>query len=237
MHVLNLSNDIALADGDPPQNKEGNPKSVGYMLIHREGEDLQSTFVSVLEPYSKQPFIRSVTRLDNNNGGNVALQVDKIDGSTDYILYNPDTKNIMSLNNGISMTGNIGYIKRSAGKVQKAVIINGTELRDGKTIIRSVGAFTGKVIKMNKETSGGGYIWVNAKLPIDGSLNGEQLMVATNADRDATYTISKIERDGELSKIYCGDISFVRGQKSDQYLYDFETGAEFKIALHKVWTK
>ncbi|MES2378844.1 MAG: heparinase II/III family protein [Bacteroidota bacterium] len=237
MRVLNSSNDIALADGDPPQNKDGNPKSVGFMLMHRQGEDLQSTFVSVLEPYSKQAFIRSVIRLDNGKDNKVALQVNKTDGSTDYILYNPDTKNVMRLNNGISLTGNIGYIKKSAGKVQKAVLINGAELRDGKMNIRSAGAFTGKVVKMNKETSGGGYIWVDAKLPTDGSLNGEQLMVATNIDRDATYAIDKVERDGELSKIYCGDISFVRGQKNDQYLYDFEEAAGFKIALHKVWTK
>jgi hypothetical protein len=237
MHVLNASNDIALADGDPPQNKEGNPKSVGFMLMHRQGEDLQSTFVSVLEPYRSQPFIRSIVRLDNGNSDNIALQIEKIDGNTDFILYNPDTKKVMRLNNGISLTGNIGYINRSADKVQKAVLINGTELQYGKTILRSTGSFTGKVIKINKETSGGGWIWVDAKLPIDGSLNGEQLMVTTNTDRDATYTIQKIERDGELTKVYCGDISFVRGQKNDQYLYDFEIGAEFKIALHKVWTK
>ena len=49
----------ALADADPPQNKAGNPRRLGYALLHRKssGDELSSTFASVIEPYRKQPFI------------------------------------------------------------------------------------------------------------------------------------------------------------------------------------
>ena len=103
---------------------------------------------------------------------------------------------------------------------------------------------------MNKKLSGGGWILVDTKLPADGSLNGEQIIIATDQARDATYTVRNVERQGDLTKIYCGPITFVRDfvggtmevrtftlpKSYDKgYLYDFEEGAGFKITSHKVW--
>lgn len=232
VHVLNQNDDAALADGDPPQNKAGNPKSIGFMLLHRSGADLQSNFVSVIEPYSHHPTIKTVKRLDNGKGDYIALQIDKTDGTTDYVIYNPSAKKV-TVNKNISLTGTIGYVRETAGKVNKGILVDGTSLKAGKIHISSTGSITGKVVKMNKELAGGGWIWVDAKLPLDGSLNGETLMIDNDNDRDAAYTIRSVERDGNLTKIYCGPICFVRGQKGGKYMYEFNEGASFKIATHK----
>ena len=81
MYALSQSQDVALADGDPPQNKPGNPKKLGYVLMHRAAPDLNSTFVSVIEPYKQNPFIKSVKRLDDGKGTEVAIQVELADGT------------------------------------------------------------------------------------------------------------------------------------------------------------
>ncbi|MBE9665498.1 heparinase II/III family protein [Mucilaginibacter boryungensis] len=237
MYALNQCNDVALADGDPPQNKAGNPENLGFVLMHRSGNELNSTFVSVIEPYEHSPFIKSVKRLDDGKGSDISIQVEKTDGSMDYVLYNSSSQKITRLKNGMNMTGTVGYINTLNGKPQRGVLVDGTSLNYGKMHLHQKKEITGKIIKMNKETSGGGWIWVDAKLPVDGTLNGQQIIVDTEYDRDAAYTIRSAARDGNLTKIYCGPICFVRGQKGNKYLYDFDEGAVFKIPLHAAWDK
>ena len=116
--------------------------------------------------------------------------------------------------------------------------------------LTSTGVITGKVVKMDKEPDGKGWLLVDSKLPLDKSLIGEQIIIETTRDRDATYTIHDIQQEGRLAKISCGPISFVCGFRggsmvvrtatlprtySEGYLYDFEEGASFAITSHKVW--
>jgi hypothetical protein len=241
MHALNQVQDVALADGDPPQNKDGNPKKLEFVLLHRQAGELNSTFVNVFEPYQKTPFIKSVKRLDYGQGVQVALAIEHTDGTIDHILYNPENNKLMTLPGGISMTGTIGYIKEKNKAAVKGVLVNGSLLKFGQKTLKST-EISGKVIKMNKELAGGAWVLVDAKLPTNGSLNGEQLMVDTKGERDATYTISSITREGDMSRIYCGPITFIKGLKKGSdanpaYLYDFEEGAGFSIANHAIWLK
>ncbi|WP_340381454.1 heparinase II/III family protein [Daejeonella sp.] len=240
MYSVTQSNDIALADGDPPQNKPGNPKKLGYVLMHKKGENLSSTFVSVIEPYKNKPFIKKVKRLATSDSDQIALQIEQTNGDIDYVMYNSGTKDI-KLSNNISMSGSIGYLRMNSDKAIKAVLVNGTSLSDGKLNLKSQGQITGKVVDMNKETSGGGWIIVDQKLPEGETLKGEQIFVNTDGERDASYTIVDVKREGEFSRVVCGPISFVSGMKADSpagshnYRYDFEQGAEFTITSHSEW--
>src|SRR5690606_6320592 len=45
---------VVLADGEPPLNKAGNPKNLKYVLLRNQADEntpLESTFVTVVEPY------------------------------------------------------------------------------------------------------------------------------------------------------------------------------------------
>ncbi len=244
MYSLSQSDDIALADGDPPQNKPGNPKKLGYVLMHRKGTDLNSTFVSVIEPYRNQPFIKSVKRIDNGRGNEVALEIEHVNGNTDYVLYNPDSQKLMKISKDLSMMGSVGYIRKTGDAITKGILVNGSSLKHGKMNLKS-NLIQGKVVRMNKIPDGDGWILVDTPLPLDGSLNGQQIIISTESDRDASYTIREIKREGKFSKIYCGPISFVNGIKAaaenspasgtSNYLYDFEEGAAFKITSHAEW--
>ncbi|MES3017260.1 MAG: heparinase II/III family protein [Bacteroidota bacterium] len=240
MYSLTQSNDIAIADGDPPQNKPGNPKKLGYVLMHKKGENLNSTFVSVIEPYRNKPFIKNVQRVATADENQIALQVEHFNGDVDHIMYNAGSKDIR-LPNNISMSGTIGYIRKSSEKIKRAVLLNGTSLTDGTFKLSSSGQITGKVVDMNKETSGGGWIIIDQKLPEGNLLKGEQIFISTTGDRDASYTILDVKREGEFSKVNCGPISFVSGLIADapagstNYRYDFERGAAFTITSHSEW--
>ena len=61
--MLGSVNDVALADGVPPQNKVGNPKDLRYLIAHRSGTSMDSLFTSIIEPYKGESFINSITPL------------------------------------------------------------------------------------------------------------------------------------------------------------------------------
>jgi hypothetical protein len=250
MYAVSPSDDVALADGDPPQNKPGNPKTLGYVLMHRMGTDLSSTFVSVFEPYRVKPFIKSVQRLDNGNEEQVAIKVEKVNGDIDYLLYNPLLGKIIQLPGDISMNGTVGYLQIKNDKATKGILINGSSLKYDEMELKSTGAVTGKIVKMNKKPDGKGWLLVDTKLSIDGSLTGRQIVIETKGERDATYTIHDVKREGNLTKVFCGQVSFITGFKggnmvvrtatvpksySEGYIYDFEEGATFQIASHATW--
>ena len=246
MYSLTQSNDIALADGDPPQNKPGNPKKLGYVLMHRKGENLNSTFISVFEPYKENPFIKSVKRIDSGDESQIALKIELSNGSIDYVLYNPDTEKLMKIEDSINMSGNIGFIRKQDGRVVKSLIINGKSLNHGSMNLKSAGQIRGKIVKMNKNPSGSGWVLVDQVLPENGSLNGEQLIIANKGERDATYTIKSIKREGKYSRIECGPITFAIGLKNPvvqnstdpyaSFIYEFEEGDSFTIPSHNEWS-
>lgn len=250
MHVLNQYDDVALADGDPPQNKPGNPKRLGYALLHRAGEDLKSTFVSVIEPYRGKPGIRSVQRMDDGQGNHVALRIEREDGGIDYLFHKGDTRPGISPMKGVSMDGDAAWIRERMGSLDRAVLVGGQELRFRKLRLTHTGVFEGKVIAMNRELQGGGWLIVDQKLPADGSLIGQHIIIDPSGDRDASYAISGVEPQGNHTRVYCGPISFVRGYKGEEmvvrrasvpkdytlgFLYDFEEGASFRITNHTEW--
>jgi hypothetical protein len=186
-----------------------------------------------------------VQRLDKGDGAAIIIKVDKADGRTDYLLYNPAPGNVVKLPNGMVMNGTIGYIAEKDNKADKAILINGTSLVYGKMKLRSAGAIEGKIVKMDKGLDGEGWLLVDAKLPVDRHSVGKQITIETKGERDASYTIHDVQKEGRLTKIFCGPVTFVSGSGEEKegsatapgsspraYLYDFEEGASFKIASH-----
>lgn len=253
-HSLSESlGDVALADADPPQNKPGNPRRLTYALLHRTGErDLSSTFAAVIEPYREQPFIRAVERIATPvDPRAVAVRIELADGTVDHVVVNPSGQTLR-LVDGLTFTGLIGHVRRSVGKPPRVALVEASEMKLNGLHVQATAAITGKVVKMNRSLDGGGSIWLDQILPTDGSLTGQWLHVANDNERDASYPIISVEREGDLSKVSCGPITFVRGfaapagtargqtlpdKDGGGYLYDFAEGDAFRIPLHAVSAK
>ncbi len=241
-HHLSQADEVALAHGDPPQNKSGNPRNLRYVLARRQGEEgLTSTFVSLYEPYQGAPVIRSVERVgcgeDAEGFDAVAVRVELEDGATDWLLSARGDA-LIDVPGGPSFNGRLAWLRLRNGVVEQASLIAGTELRLGEfRLTTETPEFSGTVVRMDRDMTDDGRIWVDTELPTDGTLVGEQIIIENDDVRNACYTIERVERDGELTMLSLGDVSFVRdfvdrNDYSKGYVYNFEEGAGFTIPHH-----
>jgi hypothetical protein len=80
---------VYMADAyDLPRKKS---YTVKYLIARRkstDGKPLKSTFVSVLEPYNGEPFIKSTKTLDFSKGQGVAVEVQR-QNATDIVISDP----------------------------------------------------------------------------------------------------------------------------------------------------
>lgn len=248
-HSLSPCDDIALADGDPPQNKPFNPRRIRYALLHRSTSQprsnessapLASTFVSLLEPYRAQPFIKSATRLltDPADDQNVAVCVELNDGTVDYLLSTPSKQPVRVPDPDITFCARSGFLRTHQGKVLDAKMICGSRLDFGKVHLSGRPAIEGTVASMEKDLKKPASVIVKGDLPTTTSLAGQQIIFANDGKRNACYTIESVEPAGDASenlhKITCIPGSFVRQFRerhdySKGLVYEFDEGTTFTI--------
>ncbi len=255
-HCLTQYDDVALADGYPPSNKAGAPEKLRYLLGHRAGDDgLASTCVALLEPYQREPLIKQVTRLavtpapsepaaDQPPSGldAVAVRIELADGMVDYLLNAPDEATTYRAADGISFCGRLIALRTRDGIVEQAWLIRSSRVEMGDfTVTLPAAGYRGTIVKMDKDMQGHGHIWVDTPLPTDDTLRGAEIIIQNDRQRNAVYTIEAIEQDGELYRIDCGEVCFIRefvdrADYSKGYLYNFDAGAEWMIP-HRVYVE
>ncbi len=241
-HHLTPSDEVALAHGDPPQNKSGNPRNLRYVLSKRAGDEgLASTFVSLYEPYQGDPLIDSVQRLEVGSDAEgfdaVAVRGQPADGAVDYLVSCTGGE-MVEAPEELRFDCRMGFIRVREGQVERAAMIAGTALSLGSFSLQMPeAAATGTVVRMDYDMEDDGRIWVDAELPVDGTLVGQQIFIDNDGARDASYTIERVERDGEATMVSLGDVSFVRqfvdnNDYSKGHTHNFEEGASFTIPGH-----
>jgi hypothetical protein len=239
LHVLNANDEVALADGDPPQNKVGNPRRIRYALQHRTGENLRSTFVSVVEPYRTHPLITTMTRLATVPADDrfVAVRAELADGSIDYLFAGPDQTSFTA-EGGLTFAGKAAFVREKKGVVTSATLIAGSQLKYKSVTLDGPPAYTGTVAQMEKDPRKPATVLVSGELPAASSLVGQQVIFANDGVRNACYTIHGVTREGDLTRINCGNVSFVRGYKdrkdySKGYNYEFDDSTSFTVPVMK----
>jgi hypothetical protein len=129
------------------------------VLVCRRGPQapLASTFVSVLDPYEKQPNVASVRRLGLKTAdgkpcaeANVALEIRLADGRRDVVVV-IDAENPLGLTpaavsgqvvvqeeSGIRLDGQLALVRFDpAGKPQRIVLVLGKSLKAGQAAVRA----------------------------------------------------------------------------------------------------
>jgi len=89
---------------------------------------------------------------------------------------------------------------------------------------------------MDRDADGEGYVWVRGDIPDGAKLEGRHIVIQNDRVQNACYQIRSAERDGELWKLSCGDVSFIRGyvdaaDYGKGFAYNFEEGAAFSIPM------
>jgi hypothetical protein len=246
--MLGTMNEVALADGDPPQMPKS-PDRLKYVLAHRTEENLRTTFTSVIEPYEDVRAISSIEEvpLKSETGRGKALKISLKSGRTDYIASTTSTGATHEIEGAFEFSGTFAVYAEMEGKPRYAYLHEGTYLStDMKdTLIeRDRPYYEGEVVDFTRELSSDNELIVEfTNDPTEGAeeLVGNWIFVETENERNGAYEICGISTErGEYTTLDLGDKTTVRELTDPQnpdvgYKYIIEAGDRFRIPMSDVW--
>ncbi|MBD3182141.1 hypothetical protein GF312_07610 [Candidatus Poribacteria bacterium] len=226
IHCLTPCDEVALASGDPPQNKAGNPRRLRYFIQSRLGDEMESQFVSVLEPYDRNPFIKSVRSLsvehDVDPDSVIALMVELENGRADYIISCEEPTHVRVENN-IEFNGRFLLVRTINNNPRLMRMVEGKMLRFGRVMLNyDSEAYRGKVVAVDASDPENHKIYIDPPLPADAEVKGKVIHFYGNQPMDTSYTIKEIG-DGYIST---GDITIIKGFWNPE---DYTSGYKYLV--------
>jgi hypothetical protein len=221
--------EVALATGDSPRKIQC-PR---YLIQSRLGEDKESQFVNVLEPYDSVPFVSQVRTLeieglaDENSGAAVSVLLE--DGREDFLISCEEPQEI-TVEGGITFNGMFGLIRRKGEQVVQMRMVGGTRLSVGDvTLVTEQGTLKGKVSDVDATDPQDNRVTLDPPLPKGVDLAGGTIHFVNDLPMDTSYKIASVTEDG----ISTGEITVVRGLQEDGegYTYLVNVGDEYVLPL------
>ncbi|MBT3376977.1 MAG: hypothetical protein HN742_39520 [Lentisphaerae bacterium] len=218
LHALTSSSEVALASGDPPLNKRGNPRRLRYVIQSRLGDNVRSQFVNVLEPYDRTPFIRVVRRLEVehevDSDAVIAVAVELVNGTVDTLISCEEPARVR-VEGGIEFDGQFAMVRRVNGRIKQLRMSRGSRLAvDDLVISGEPAAFTGKVTRIDVSDPNDHRVFLDPPLPPGVDLVGRPIHFVNTVSYDTTFDIKAIADDS----ISTGGITLVAGfKKPDDY--------------------
>ena len=249
--MLGEYDEVALADGVPPQNKVGNPKSLRFLIAKREGAPADSLFVSVIEPYCGKSRINAIEQVkmaaDGDIGSNdaFALKVVLDNGQVDFIMLSFDNNNEFVVGDKISFNGFFGLFTEKNGKATYSFISHGQKISDHCSTV----GLSGKVMGFTKEMTDENVITVsfdtdeNIESGVIHNLTNKYIYIDNNEKFNGSYRIHGCKKtDDKLYALSIGDVTLINSwaDKYDfakGYNYNIHEGDSFTIPFSSEWFK
>lgn len=117
--------EVALATGRPAEQvTENNPEELSFLLAHRTGADVRTTFTSIIEPYENDRVVASATAVpvdsddeDADLDAVRAVRVELENGRTDYVISSTDTDSDFVVDDTLVFKGAFGvYAERDGDR-------------------------------------------------------------------------------------------------------------------------
>lgn len=180
-------------------NDETEKYSMPKLLLRREGSNLQSTFMTLMEPFrgSEGQRIQSIDRLQLEKApdGAVAIQI-TYGGTTDILLSNPHyTEQPLSVGD-IAFHGSMGMIRLVDGAVREMVLVGGTLLKKGRLEITGDGAITGTIVGTLRRANGDAYDALLTNTPVSPDVKGKYVIVKHPDQSTNGYLIGDVRVEG-----------------------------------------
>ncbi len=150
-HLIGTGEELIAADSKP-QKYKSLPDTIQYMLRRRTGEDLASTFVTVYEPYKDTAFIKraSSVSLEPDDGQAAVVRIELAEGGTHYAFHSLAPEQTYTLDGKVRVAGQAACVALdAAGKLEKAMLFNGTELSIGDLKLSSGGPQRSKIASVD----------------------------------------------------------------------------------------
>jgi hypothetical protein len=130
-HLLGTDEELISCDG-PVQRYAQMPKSVKCLIRRCAGENVQSRFVSVFEPYKDRTWIKQVAAvsIEPNDGNASAALVELVGGGKHYLFHSITPEQEYVLDGRVKVSGQAAcLVLDKDGKPLKWMLLNGTVLR------------------------------------------------------------------------------------------------------------
>ncbi len=251
--------EVTLANGLPTRNSNTLKiiDHLEYMLIRRKGEMLNTLFTTVIEPYNKERYIKSIKRVDIEPTGDVkpgktdaanAVRVELVDGRTDYVVYaqnNDVTYRITDSENNYSFDfkGFVG-VWTIAGENENiySYIHDGEMMGTETEKVESLdAAIKGKILDFERELSFENWLDVEFDREVTqaeaDTLSDRLMTVEFKGHGNAAYIIESVDMsDATHGRINFGNVSLIKGpadykDESKGYTYDVAVGKSFEIPM------
>ena len=236
-HALTPCDEMALASGDPPQNKKHAIRRLRYLIQSRLGKNLESRFVTVLEPYDTTPFIRHTRELTVEQGADpvsvVAVAVEMVNGVTDVLISCEEPARVR-VEGGIEFDGQFGMVRFVNGSVKCMRMSNARRLTaSGVTLTSPIAAYEGTVTKVDAANPEDNRVTLDPPLPLDTGMTGLTIHFKNDLPWDTSYDIMTVD-DGWIST---GDVTLIRGFKNRKrfdagYTYLVKPGDRYVLPIH-----
>lgn len=125
--MLGDFDEVALADGNPPQSGQ-NPEKIRYVLARRSGENHQSAFASIIEAYRGERAVKNVSAVSAEGAPESevrAIRIDLANGRTDYIAAALDPERVYTVDDRFRFRGFFARYSERDGRPMAAYLHNG----------------------------------------------------------------------------------------------------------------
>jgi hypothetical protein len=234
-NLLSPPGEVSLCHGDPPQNKGNNPRRLTYGVI--ASENTRSSFLSLIEAYKSNRVVNAICELEVTGGeGARAVRVELVDGRKDTIVFGDGNERLVA--ERFRFDGVFGVFSECKDGSGWATLVGGTSLAmEDKGVFSASPGWQGTITDFSD-----GALKTDAPPPDGVDLAGNFVSIQNDNDRDATYLILDVSRDGNETTIQVEGGDFVRGMVDNLdyakgYLYDFDIGQPFSVVFthHTSW--
>lgn len=174
------------------------------MVLRRDGNNLESTFITVMEPLkpSQTSRVTSINKLPIDQGpeGAIALQI-TYGNTTDIILSTYGNNGLPLMTGDITLVGDAALIRIVDDEIKEAVLLSGTELHIGQLKLLGSGPVQGKVTRTLRKAQGDPYnaIMTDAEVPPEFQ---DHYMIITHPDHSTSgYHIAEVINQNEQTII------------------------------------
>lgn len=203
------------------------------LLVEAAGEDLDSTFVAVWEPFSGRPFISQVRRLEleGDFGAAIALAI-TVGDRTDYVLVDPDGVRLQKVREtDLSFRGRFALVSEANSALGFMHLSDGALVKRNAHRLDGKMKLHGRIAGVYREGDQHGFD-VEADLPLGDALKGRLLLARHSDDWVQGYTIASVRARGSRKVILIdGESGLAAAGAGDAYRYAYFPHGNLKSEL------
>lgn len=201
-------------------------------LVHRrEGDQLRSDFVTLLEPFysdggSRIDVIQRMA-IDQGPKGAVAVRI-IYDDVIDIVLSNPHHDQGPLVVGELELHGEMGFIRVRDGFVREARLVGGTSLRIGDIEVTGTGKAIGTVLQTRRLVDGDGVDGIVTDATIAGDVAGKYAIITHPDGSTSGFEISHVTSENGTNLI-------VFAEHDPAFVIDAEGRSHQIFYPRKVW--